>query len=51
MGRHSSRNPDEYLLYCTRDEKLWTSWRVHLAAHKVRGPGKVFEGIALSDGY
>jgi hypothetical protein len=51
MGRQSSRSPDEYLLYCTRDEKLWTSWRVHLAAHRVRGPGKVFEGIALSDGY
>jgi hypothetical protein len=51
MGRQSSRSPDEYLLYCTRDEKLWTSWRVHLAAHKIRGPGKVFEGIALSDSY
>ncbi|HTF74764.1 MAG TPA: hypothetical protein VK620_10590 [Bradyrhizobium sp.] len=51
VGRQSSRNPDEYLLYCTRDEKLWTSWRVQLAAQKIRGPGKLFEGIALSDGY
>jgi hypothetical protein len=51
MGRQSSRNPDEYLLYCTRDEKLWTSWRIQPAAHKVRGPGKLFEGIALSDSY
>ena len=51
VGRQSSRNPDEYLLYCTRDEKLWTSWRIQPAAHKVRGPGKLFEGIALSDSY
>ena len=51
VGRQSSRNPDEYLLYCTRDEKLWTSWRVQPAAQKIRGPGKLFEGIALSDGY
>ena len=51
MGRQSLRNPSEYLLYCTRDEKLWTSWRVQLAAQKIRGPGKLFEGIALSDGY
>jgi hypothetical protein len=51
VGRQSSRNPDEYLLYCTRDEKLWTRWRVQPAAHKVRGPGKLFEGIALSDSY
>jgi hypothetical protein len=51
MGRQSSRNPGEYLLYCTRDEKLWTSWRVQPAANMVRGPGKLFEGIALSDGY
>jgi hypothetical protein len=28
VGRQSSRNSDEYLLYCTRDEKHWTSWRV-----------------------
>jgi hypothetical protein len=51
VGRQSSRNPDEYLLYCTRDEKLWTRWRVQPAAHKVRGPGKLFESIALSDSY
>jgi hypothetical protein len=51
LGRQSSLNPGEYLLYCTRDEKLWTSWRVQPAAHKVRGPGKLFEGIALSDSY
>jgi len=44
VGRQSSRNPGEYLLYCTRDEKLWTSWRVQPAANKVRGPGKLFEG-------
>ena len=51
VGRQSSRNSGEYLLYCTTDEKLWTSWRVHLAAHKVRGPGRLFEGIALLDSY
>ncbi|MGZ5988815.1 MAG: hypothetical protein ACXWLC_09495 [Rhizomicrobium sp.] len=51
MGRQSPRNPGEYLLYCTRDEKLWTSWRVQPAANKVRGPGKLFEGITLSDSY
>jgi hypothetical protein len=51
VGRQSSRNPGEYLLYCTRDEKLWTSWRVQPAAHKVRGPGKLFEGIALPESY
>jgi hypothetical protein len=51
MGRQSSRNPGEYLLYCTRDEKLWTSWLVQPAAHKVRGPGKLFEDIALPDSY
>jgi hypothetical protein len=51
MGRQSSCNPGKYLLYCTRDEKLWTSWRVQPAANKVRGPGKLFEGIALSDSY
>jgi hypothetical protein len=49
--RESSRNPGEYLLYCTSDEKHWTSWRVQPAAHTVRGPGKLFQGIALPDGY
>ena len=51
MGRQSSRDPGEYLLYCTRDEKLWTSWRVQPAAHNVHGPGKLFEDIALPDSY
>jgi hypothetical protein len=51
VGRQSSRNPGEYLLYCTRDEKFWTSWRVQPAANKVRGPGKLFEGITPSDSY
>jgi hypothetical protein len=50
-GRESSRNPGEYLLYCTSDEKLWTSWRVQPAARTVRGPGRLFEGIALPEGY
>jgi hypothetical protein len=51
VGRQSSPNPGEYLLYCTRDEKLWTSWRVEPAAHEVRGPGKLFEDIALPESY
>lgn len=50
-GRESSRNPGEYLLYCTSDEKLWTSWRVQSAARTVRGPGRLFPGIPLPDGY
>ena len=50
-GRESSRNPGEYLLYCTSDEKHWTSWRVQPTAHTVRGPGRLFQGIALPDGY
>jgi hypothetical protein len=50
-GRESSRNPGEYLLYCTSDEKIWTSWRVHLAAHTVRGPRKLYRDIAPPDGY
>jgi hypothetical protein len=38
-GRESSLNPGEYLLYCTSDEKLWTSWRVQPSgAHRSR-PG------------
>ena len=40
-----------YLLYCTSDEKLWTSWRVQPAARTVRGPGRLFQGVALPDGY
>jgi hypothetical protein len=51
MARQSSRDTGEYLLYCTQDEKLWTSWRVQTAGHGVRGPGKLFEDIALPDNY
>jgi hypothetical protein len=29
-------------LYCTSDEKLWTSWRVQPAARTVRGPAGSF---------
>jgi hypothetical protein len=50
-GRESSHNRGEYLLYCTSDEKLWTSWRVQPAARIVRGPGRLFQDIALPDGY
>jgi hypothetical protein len=51
MMRQSSRDPSEYLLYCTRDEKHWTRWRAQPAAQKVRGPDKLFEDIALPDSY
>jgi len=51
VGRQSSRNPNEYLLYCTQDERHWTSWRVQPATHKVNGPGKLFEGIPAPNGY
>jgi hypothetical protein len=50
-GRESSRNPGEYLLYCTSDEKRWTSWRVQPAARSVRGPAGLFRGIGLPEGY
>jgi hypothetical protein len=50
-GRVSSRNPGEYLLYCTSDEKHWTSWRIQPAARTVRGPGRLFQGIELPGGY
>jgi hypothetical protein len=50
-GRQSSRDAGEYLLYCTRDEKVWTSWHVEPATHKVRGPGKLLEGIPPPDSY
>ena len=50
-GRESSRNPGEYLLYCTTDEKLWTSWRVQPAGRTVRGPGRLLQGIAPPEGY
>lgn len=51
VGRQSSRNPNEYLLYCTQDERHWTSWRVQPASQKVQGPGKLFEGIPTPNGY
>ena len=51
VGRQSSRDSGEYLLYCTTDEKLWTSWRVQPLTHKVCGPGKLFAGIAPPDSY
>ena len=51
VGRQSSHNSGEYLLYCTRDEKHWTSWRVQPATHKLRGPDKLIEGIPLPDSY
>jgi hypothetical protein len=50
-ARASSQNPGEYLLYCTSDEKLWTSWHIQAGARFVRGPGKLLEGIAPPDGY
>src|SRR5215468_5878298 len=50
-GRQSSRNSGEYLLYCTQDGRYWTSWRVQPLAHKVRGPGKLLEGIPPPDAY
>lgn len=50
-GRQSLRNPGEYLLYCTSDEKVWTGWRVRPAARAVRGPSRLLQGIALPDGY
>lgn len=50
-GRVSSSNPGEYLLYCTSDEKVWTSWRVRPAARTVRGPGRLFKDIAPPSGY
>ena len=50
-GRESLRNPGEYLLYCTSDEKRWTSWRVQPAAGTVRGPGRLFRDIGLPEGY
>ena len=51
MARQSSQDPGEYLLYCTRDEKLWTSWQVQPGAQKVRGPYQLSEDIPLPDGY
>jgi hypothetical protein len=51
MARQSTRDAGDYLLYCTRNEKLWTSWRVLPAAQKIRGPDSLFEDIALPDSY
>jgi hypothetical protein len=51
MARQSSRDPDEYLLYCTRDETHWTSWRVRPAAQTIRGPEGLSEDIPLPDRY
>ena len=50
-ARESSRNPGEYLLYCTSDEKIWTSWRVQPATRTVRGPFRLLHGIAMPEGY
>jgi hypothetical protein len=50
-GRQSSYDPGEYLLYCTRDERHWTSWRVQPAADTVHGPGGLLEGIQLPESY
>ena len=50
-GRRSSKNPGEFLLYCTKDERVWTSWRVEPATRRLRGPGKLLEGIPLPDSY
>jgi hypothetical protein len=51
VGRQSSSNPGEYLLYCTRDEKHWTRWRVWPASHQMLGPGEIFATVAPPDGY
>ena len=51
VGRQSSHNSGEYLLYCTQDERHWTSWLVRPATHKVRGPGRLLEGIPLPETY
>ena len=51
VGRQSSLNSGEYLLYCTQDEIHWTSWLVKPPAHKVRGPGNLLDGIPLPDTY
>jgi hypothetical protein len=51
MGRQSSQDPGEYLLYCTRDEKRWTSWHVQPATRTVRGPFTLSEDIPPPDDY
>ena len=50
-GRESSRNPGEYLLYCTSDEKTWTSWRVKPTTRTVRGPGGLSPDIPIPGSY
>jgi len=50
-GRQSSSDPGEYLLYCTRDEKHWTRWRVWPASRQVLGPGEIFATVVPPDGY
>jgi hypothetical protein len=51
MARQSSQDPGEYLLYCTRDEKHWTSWHVQPATRTVRGPFTLSEDIPAPDDY
>jgi hypothetical protein len=51
MARQSSQSPDEYLLYCTRDEQHWTSWHVRPTVQKIRGPFTLSEDIPLPEGY
>jgi len=50
-GRQSSRNAGEYLVYCTKDERNWTSWVVQPAAPTIRRLGRLMEGIPLPDPY
>jgi hypothetical protein len=45
MVRRSVRHSEDYLLYCSRDARHWTRWRVLPSAQKVRGPGDIIEGI------
>jgi hypothetical protein len=51
VERPSSRTSGEYLLYCTQDERHWTSWHVQLATQRVRGPSKLLEGIPTPNSY
>ena len=50
-GRRSSKNPGEFPLYCTGDERAWTSWRVEPATRRLHGPDKRPEGILPPDSY
>jgi hypothetical protein len=50
-ARESTRNPGEYLLYCTSDEKTWTSWRVKPTTRTVRGPGGLSPDIPIPGSY